>query len=267
MTDAHELYGLPLDEFVPARDALVKTLRADGNRDRAKEIAGLRKPSVAAWAVNQLVRTQGRDVDGLFAAGDALQDAQSQLLKGRGDGSSLRDAVAREREAVDELAGKARGLLTSGGAELTPTMLERVSDTLHAAALDEEARAQVRDGCLIRELKHVGLGGFGTAGTSAPAPKASRGPAARERKERQQAERAHREQLKAARTAASDARRAAERSERELRSAESRRDDAADALHEAEEALVAARQAAARTSEAHDLAREEFEALQRSSDE
>jgi hypothetical protein len=48
-------------------------------------VAKLRKPSVAAWAVNQLVRTQGRAIGELFDAGDALQRAQSDLLAGRGD--------------------------------------------------------------------------------------------------------------------------------------------------------------------------------------
>ena len=34
------------------------TLRAEKRRDEAAEVAALRKPSIAAWAVNQLVRTQ-----------------------------------------------------------------------------------------------------------------------------------------------------------------------------------------------------------------
>ncbi len=67
-----ELYGLPLERFVPERAALVKALRAEGRREDAAQVAKLRKPSVAAWAVNQLVRTQGRAAAELFAAGDAL---------------------------------------------------------------------------------------------------------------------------------------------------------------------------------------------------
>jgi hypothetical protein len=54
--EADELYGLALDAFVPERDALAKRLRADGRRDEANEVKALRKPSVAAWAVNQAVR-------------------------------------------------------------------------------------------------------------------------------------------------------------------------------------------------------------------
>jgi hypothetical protein len=52
-----DLYGVPLDRFVPERAALVRALRSAGEREQAAAVAALRKPSVAAWAVNQLVRT------------------------------------------------------------------------------------------------------------------------------------------------------------------------------------------------------------------
>ena len=56
-----DLYGLPLSRFIPERDALVKALRSEKRRDDAAAAARMRKPSVAAWAVNQLVRTQAQD--------------------------------------------------------------------------------------------------------------------------------------------------------------------------------------------------------------
>ena len=85
------------------------------------------------------------------------------MLAGKGDRTSLREAAERERQAVDELVNAARGLLTSEGQELSPAVIERVGETLHAAALDDEARQQVRSGTLQRELRHVGFG----AGTGA----------------------------------------------------------------------------------------------------
>lgn len=169
--DADDLYGLPLDEFVAARGALAKELRKVGQRDDAAEVAARRRPSVAAWAVNQIVRTQRPATKKLFDAGDELRAAQSDLLAGRGDGRALRAAGDRERAAVEELVERARGLLSSAGNELSAGVIDRVSDTLHAAALDEDAREQVRDGRLERELRHVGLGfglGAGTAPDLAP---------------------------------------------------------------------------------------------------
>ncbi|HEX8105745.1 MAG TPA: hypothetical protein VF533_24225, partial [Solirubrobacteraceae bacterium] len=50
------LFALPLEEFVPARDALAKALRAEKRREDAKAVAALRRPSLGAWAVNQVVR-------------------------------------------------------------------------------------------------------------------------------------------------------------------------------------------------------------------
>jgi hypothetical protein len=114
--DVNDLYGLPLDRFVDARGELAKALRGDGRREEAKEVAGLRKPSVAAWAVNQLVRTQRAAVGELLAAGDALRDAHAELMAGRRDPAGLRTASERERAAVDVLLDAARGLLTSEGA-------------------------------------------------------------------------------------------------------------------------------------------------------
>ncbi|MCA1657124.1 MAG: hypothetical protein LC713_05375 [Actinobacteria bacterium] len=165
--DPGDLYALPLDRFVPERVALAKTLRRDGRRDEAAGVAARRKPSVGAWAVNQLVRTQPAGLDRLFAAGDAVREAQAELLDGRGDARALRAAADAERAAVADLIETARGLLTSAGHELSPAVLDRVADTLHAAGLDPVARDPVRDGCLERELVHVGLGSL-SAGPPAP---------------------------------------------------------------------------------------------------
>ena len=92
VNNAHELYGLALERFVPERTALARTLRDEGQREEAAKIARLPKPSIAAWAVNQLVRTQHREVSELFDAGDALQKAQEDLLSGRSDGDALRQS-------------------------------------------------------------------------------------------------------------------------------------------------------------------------------
>src|SRR5947209_7275265 len=164
--DPRDLYGLPLDQFIPERNALVKALRAAGEREQAAEVAQLRKPSVAAWAVNQLVRTQSRTVGELFAAGDELAAAQSDAVAGRGAGERLRAATRQVRETIDELSRAAQGLLSSSGAALAPATLERVTETLHAAALDAQAREEVSDGCLTRELRHVGLGPVSRAAAS-----------------------------------------------------------------------------------------------------
>ncbi len=267
--DAGDLYGTALDRFVPERAALARALRADGRREEAAEVAALRKPSVAAWAVNQLIRTQGRDVAELFDAGDKLLDAHRDVLAGRGGGPALRAAAERERGAVDTLVEAARGLLSSEGHELSATILDRVTDTLHAAALEEDARESVRGGRLVRELRHVGLGMAPSATTAParPAPKrrAAEAKAARAAEAKAaraaEAKAARAAEAKAARAAESAARRRAERSARGLELAQARRDKAARALREAEDALASARAQADAAGEEHRRAEQDLDRL------
>ena len=258
--DADDLYGLALDRFIPERAALVRTLRSAGEREQAATVGALRKPSLAAWAVNQLIRTQPRESEELFAAGDALREVQNGVLAGSADARDLRSAAAQERDAVDALVAAARGLLSSGGHELSAATVERVAETLHAAALDDEARTQVSEGRLVRELRHVGLGaGLGAAVAPPPArardaatepavaPKRDAAPerdaaaereATRERKAAEAAERREREEArKQARALERDAARELDRAQRALRTAQEREARAGEALRQAEAAV------------------------------
>ncbi len=281
--DLDDLYGLPLDRFIPERASLVRELRSGGEREQASVVAALRKPSVAAWAVNQLIRTQRDEVEDLFAAGDALRDVQAGVLSGSADARDLRSAAERERAAVDALVGLARGLLSSGGHELSAATVERVSETLHAAALDDEARSQVSEGRLVRELRHVGLGaGLGGA-EAAPAP--SRRPAApargggdnrakkvaardaaaerqalKERKAAEAAEQREREESrKRARALERDAAREVDRAGRALRTAQERQARAAEALRQADAAVQDAEAGVDAADAAHRQARQRLD--------
>ncbi|MGZ6268346.1 MAG: hypothetical protein ACXWNR_07305 [Candidatus Limnocylindrales bacterium] len=260
-----DLYGLPLERFIPERAALVKVFRAENKRDAATEVAGMRKPSVAAWAVNQLVRTQSKAVEALFRAGDDLAQAQSGAAAGRRMADAIRGPTRRQRDALDDLLQAAKGLLSSEGHALTPTTLERVIDTLRAASIDEASRRQVRDGCLTQELRFAGLG-IGDPVVSPPdrparinttrkarrkrgelekEPQQDRRAAQKRKAEaRAEAERRQKATLKAARQAEAEARRAATRAERELAAAKARREEAATSLHEAEHLLRAKTQGA-----------------------
>ena len=162
------LYGLPREEFVAERDALAKQLRADGRRDEAVAIKALGKPTVAAWAANQAVRSQKRAARDLWKAGDALSAAQDAVLAGKGSGAKLREATERERAAVETLVDAARGLLGATGGDLSETTIERVRQTLHAGAIDAEARDEIAAGRAARERSPQGL--FGADPFAAPAP-------------------------------------------------------------------------------------------------
>jgi hypothetical protein len=254
---ADVLYGLPLDRFVPERTALARALRAEGRRDDAVVVTRARKPSVAAWAVNQLVRTQARAVTTLFEAGNAVREAQVKMLAGQGDGRTLRAAAEHERTAVEELVKAARGLLTSEGHGMSAAIIDRVADTLHAAALDDGARGQVREGRLERELRHAGLGAD-AGGSTEPVRDVTR------RKQVRKADQGERAiARKAVRAAESDARRLADRAARALDVAQERRERASQVLREAEEALAKAQAEAETSAAAHRRAEQKLKTVDR----
>ena len=149
------LYGLPLDEFVKARDELARALRRADRRPDADRVKGLRKPTVGAWALNQAVRTRRDDLRELLDAGDALRAAQERLLAG-GDRAELRQAGERERKLVSRLAEAAVAI--GGEAGRSGGLEPRLRATLHAAALDEHARAELAAGRFVREREPVALG-------------------------------------------------------------------------------------------------------------
>ena len=162
--DEHQLYGVGREQFIAQRNAWAKVLRADGRREEAARVASLRKPSVAASTVNHLVRAEPDRFAVLLAAGDSLRTAQDRMLSGDGTADELRNAVERERAAVDALVSVAAQHGMSGAVS------DRVAGTLHAAALDENARGQVSLGQLVEALRHVGFGGESLAAGRAPSP-------------------------------------------------------------------------------------------------
>ena len=73
---AEDLYGLPLADFTPARDALVKQHKGS---PLAAALKALRKPSTAAWVVDLLVRHETEQVEQVLAVGAALRSAQDSM--------------------------------------------------------------------------------------------------------------------------------------------------------------------------------------------
>ena len=137
------LYGEPLDTFTAARNALAKALVQAADREGAAAVKALRKPSTAAWALNQLARTRFTDVERLLAAGERLRHAQHDALEG-GDPSQLRDARRAHDDEVDRLANLAAELLAETGKPAGPVQHDRLTSTLQAAAVDDDSRELLR---------------------------------------------------------------------------------------------------------------------------
>ena len=98
---ADRLYAEPLSGFTPARDAAARAASTGEDADKAlaTRIKSLRKPSVAAWAVNQ-VYWQQRDVyDRLMEAAGDLRAAHAAVLSGKR--ADVRESGKAHEEAID----------------------------------------------------------------------------------------------------------------------------------------------------------------------
>jgi hypothetical protein len=152
-----ELFGLPPEEFVAARDELARRLRREGDPEAAGRVKALRRPPLSAWAVNQLARSRQQALEGLLAAGERLRAAHQAALAG-GDAAELRAATRAEREAVAGLVSAALDRLREAGHPTTETTRDRIAATLHAAAASPEAADLVRHGRLTADLDPSGFG-------------------------------------------------------------------------------------------------------------
>ena len=157
---ADELYGLPIADFTPARDALVKEHKAD--KAVAAAIKGLRKASVAAWVVNLLVRRDPDQVDQVVAVGAALRDAQDNL-----DATQLREFTKQRRQLTAAVTTTARRFAREEGVKVTQSVADQVEATITAVMLDAEAARAVRSGLLVSALEATGLGDLDLTGAVA----------------------------------------------------------------------------------------------------
>ena len=191
------LYALPLEEFTAARDELARRRRSETDAAAGDAVKQLRKPSVAAWALNQVRRSDPERCEALIDAGGRLREAHERLLSG-GERESLEQAVEDERRLVVEVASEAERELASAGRSTGGALQEKLRATLHAVASDVEAREAFIRGRLVREHEASGFGPLAVASAAAPAaPKGRRQPpkkanAALERKARRLEERLER---------------------------------------------------------------------------
>lgn len=145
---AETLYGGPADAFTPARDAAAKA--ADASlRPRIK---ALRRPSVAAWAVNLLVRREADQIDQVLELAAGLRAAAESL-----DGEELRALTRQRRQLTAALTSSARSLAREYDVKLSEAVADQVEGILTAAMLDPVAAAVVRSGLVLTAFTATGV--------------------------------------------------------------------------------------------------------------
>ncbi|MBW8797441.1 MAG: hypothetical protein JF597_28760 [Streptomyces sp.] len=162
---ADELYALAPADFTAVRDERAKAARAAGDRELAGQIRRLRRPTMAAWASNLLVREQPEESHQLLRLGEALRRAHEDL-----DGEQLRELSAQQHQLTFALARQAGQLAAQAGQRISDDVRQEVQDTLHAVLADPEAAGQWAKGHLTKPLS--GPVGF-PALTRQPAPAAA----------------------------------------------------------------------------------------------
>lgn len=145
-----ELYGCDLADFVPTRTRLAALV---DDPDDAAQVRRMRKPTVTAWLLNLLAR---EDPDLLAEVDDLGQRMRRMQAKGDARGvlevRPERDDVLRRMVAAVAQVSRDRGrpLPTSGG--------EEVSATVIAALADQGSAAALLSGMLVRSLSYSGFG-------------------------------------------------------------------------------------------------------------
>ena len=164
-----EIVAAPLDEVVARRDEAVRRLRAEGRRGDAAQVARLRRPSPALWAVDRLQQVDRVALREVLACADAVREAQFDLLGGRAGAAGKLTAAGRDLSAaVGRAAQSALRLLAAEGHGAGAETERRIQSMLRAAALGDEAvRAALEEGRLTEEPQPEG---FGAADGPVPPP-------------------------------------------------------------------------------------------------
>jgi len=149
------LYDLPLEEFTKARNDLATRLRKAHQSEASAEVHALKKPSVVAWAANRLARDEPKLTAALLQAGELLRETQQRALSGNAQQDEVTEVAAAERETIRALLTAARRRF---GDRATSALLDKLSQTLRAAAVDPDARSLLERGRLTEELQAVGFG-------------------------------------------------------------------------------------------------------------
>lgn len=166
-----ELYQAPHGDFVRERKRLADELKASGDKPGATKLGKLPRPTISAWAVNQLW-WHARD------AFDALFETAGRLRNG-----DLR-ATTPYREATAKLRARAAVMLAEAGHAATEATLRKVTTTLAAIAAEGGWEPDA-PGTLAADRDPPGFAGAGVAPSDdgeaeAPAPAKPAAPAARD---------------------------------------------------------------------------------------
>lgn len=128
--DVDALFTLPLAEFIGARNALAARLKKAGHGDEANQVKALVKPSISAWAVNQLYWQHREAFNQLISTGQRFRKAQTARKV-----ADIHEALDTRRDALSQLTALATTLLQDAGHNPSPETERRITTTLEALSV------------------------------------------------------------------------------------------------------------------------------------
>jgi hypothetical protein len=251
---ADELYSLPREEFTAARNTAAKRAGELGDRELAKQIGALRRPSTAAWLANLLAREQPDELRALVQLGDGLREAQRQL-----QGAQLRRLSQQRHELVRALVQQAQSLARATGHQASDAVTRELVNTFTAAVNSANAAQAVAGGRLTAALDPADAATelFATAGAVSTSRPGEVG----------QHDEQPRRNLESLRGEAADAGATRDDAQRALTDADQAVDAAATTLRELRARLEAADQAEHEARRRAQSAQREFDAADRAARE
>ncbi|MFV5996079.1 hypothetical protein ACNPQM_27615 [Streptomyces sp. NPDC056231] len=263
-----ELYATPPPDFVSRREELAAEAKADGRVEDARRIHAARRPTLAAWSANLLLRSQPAESQRFLELGRALREAYRTL-----DADGIKELTDQRSSIVSALSRQAAALAREAGHRLSDAAQLDVASTLRAVLADQDAAARWAAGRLESALTPPADFPSSTAVTADAPPNLARAPTAlrssrtRAKDELAERRRQRQEQLAQARKAAATAdqqfrRQCAEQADADasLQQARDRHDQARQQVTAVEEQLRKAREKLQRAEDEQQEAEERRQA-------
>lgn len=142
---AEQLYVLRPDEFIAARDRAASEARRAGENERAKAVAALRRPTLAAWAANLLARQDADQTDRFLQLGRELREAHRALHP-----QQLRELGHQQHRIIATLTLRAVTLADAADQPLTESVRQQVERVLRAVLADPDIAEVWAAGRLVK---------------------------------------------------------------------------------------------------------------------
>lgn len=155
------LFRVPPGDFVAARDALVAQRKQRGDKAGAAQVKAIKRPTPAAWALNQL---HHRHAESLERARRATDEVRSLHAREGVTAQALRAGHEAQRSATQAVADEALRLCEEAGLPGGPVQARKLAASIRGvlAGLGDEAL-----GRLTKDLEASGFDAITVLGAPA----------------------------------------------------------------------------------------------------